>query len=273
MVEEIGGEVREREIKREPLRISVAMIVKDEELNLPRTLESVRWADEIVVVDSGSTDRTVAVARAAGARVVEQEWLGFAAQKNFAISQCSGEWVLSLDADEAVDEELRGEIERGVAGVSGCDAFYVNRKNYFLGRWMKHAGFYPDRKLRLFRKGTAWFEERAVHESIKFNGPSKTLRGNLLHYAYPTLESYFEHMNRYSSLGAAEAAKRSRKAGLVTDLVFRPLLTFIYNYVFRLGFLDGREGLLLNLYHAVYVSSKYAKLWSLSAGRTGKKTR
>ncbi len=247
------------------LRVSVAMIVKNEAANLPRTLESVRWADDIVVVDSGSSDETVEIARAAGARVLEQQWLGFAAQKNFAISQCSNDWVLSLDADEVVDEELRREIERVVSGASSCEGFYLNRKNYFLGRWIRRAGFYPDAKLRLFRKNKVWFEERAVHESMKFNGPTERLRGSLLHFAYPTLEAYFEHMNRYSSLGAEEAAKRSKRAGLVTDVVLRPLLTFVYNYIFRLGFLDGPEGFLLNLFHAFYVSSKYAKLWSLAA--------
>lgn len=248
------------------------MIVKDEAANLPATLASVRWADEIVVVDSGSTDGSVELAREAGARVIHQEWLGFGAQKNFAISQCGGEWVLSLDADEVVDEELRREIERvlSISGQNACQAFYVNRKNYFLGRWIRHAGFYPDAKLRLFRKGTVWFEERAVHESMKFDGPPERLRGNLQHHAYPTLESYFEHMNRYSSLGAGEAAKNGRRAGLIADVVLRPMLTFVYNYGFRLGFLDGREGFLLNLYHGFYVSSKYAKLWALGVRRTGR---
>lgn len=252
------------------VRLSVAMIVKDEAANLPATLASVRWADEIVVVDSGSTDGSVEIAREMGARVIHQDWLGFGTQKNFAISQCGGKWVLSLDADEVVDEELHREIERVVSGKSGCDAFYVNRKNYFLGRWIRRAGFYPDEKLRLFRKGAVWFEERAVHESMKFDGQWERLKGNLLHHAYPTLESYFEHMNRYSSLGASEAAKNGRRAGLIADVVLRPLLTFVYNYGFRLGFLDGREGFLLNLYHAFYVSSKYAKLWALGAGRTGR---
>ena len=257
------------ESNEDKVRLSVAMIVKDEAANLPATLASVRWADEIVVVDSGSTDGSVEIAREAGSRVIHQDWLGFGSQKNFAISQCGGEWVLSLDADEVVDYELRREIERVVAEQSGCSAFYVNRKNHFLGRWIRHAGFYPDAKLRLFRKGTVWFEERAVHESMKFDGPTKNLKGNLLHAAYPTLESYFEHMNRYSSLGAAEAAKNGRRAGLIADVVLRPVLTFVYNYGFRLGFLDGLEGFLLNLYHAFYVSSKYAKLWALGAGRTG----
>lgn len=252
------------------LRISVAIIAKNEEANLARTLDSVRWADEIVVVDSGSTDGTVEIARTACARVIVHEWLGFAAQKNFAIAQCGGEWVLSLDADEVVDEALKGEILRVVSGRAGCKAFYINRKNYFLGRWMRFAGFYPDAKLRLFRKGKVWFEERAVHESIKFDGPTERLRGNLLHHAYPTLEAYFDHMNRYSSLGAIEAAKKGRTAGLMVDAVMRPVLTFLYNYFFRLGFLDGREGFLLNLYHASYVSSKYAKLWSFGAQRIGK---
>jgi glycosyltransferase involved in cell wall biosynthesis len=251
-------------------RFSVAMIVKDEAANLPATLRSVSWAEEILVVDSGSTDDSIAIALAAGARVIEQEWLGFGAQKNFAISQCSGDWVLSLDADEVVDDELRQDIQRVTSSCGGCSAFSISRKNLFLGRWIRYAGFYPDAKLRLFRKGTVWFEERAVHESMKFSGETERLKGNLLHNAYPTLECYFEHMNRYSSLGATEAVQNGRRAGLVRDVVIRPLLTFLYNYGIRLGFLDGGEGLLLNLYHAFYVSSKYAKLWRLSAGRTGK---
>jgi hypothetical protein len=145
--------------------------------------------------------------------------------------------------------------------------YFVSRKNLFLGRWIEHGGFWPDRKLRLFQRGAASFEERLVHEDAKLNeGVSGQLRGALLHHSYPTLSDYIEHMNRYSSLGAEMVvAKREGKVEFsVSNIVVRPLATFIYNYFFRLGFLDGPEGLLLHLYHALYVSWKYAKAWELS---------
>jgi hypothetical protein len=133
-----------------------------------------------------------------------------------------------------------------------------------MGRWIKHGGFWPDPKMRLFRKGTARFENRAVHEDARLSGLSGRLKGALVHHSYPTLADYIEHMNRYSSLGAEMAVAKGLGGFSGFDIVLRPLATFIYNYFFRLGFLDGREGLLLHLYHAVYVSWKYAKAWELS---------
>src|SRR5471032_2761918 len=154
--------------------LSVAIVTLNEEAALVRTLASVAWAEEIVVVDSGSTDRTVEIARSYGARVIEREWPGFAAQKNFAIEQCTGTWVLSLDADEELTPELQLEIQTLVASDPALDAFYLKRRNYFLGRWIRHGGFYPDAKLRLLRReatgGTPKFADRAVHETIAFNG-------------------------------------------------------------------------------------------------------
>ena len=247
--------------------LSVAIVTLNEEETLARTLASVAWAEEIVVVDSGSTDRTAEIARSFGARVIEREWPGFAAQKNFAIAQCSGTWVLSLDADEELTPELQQEIKRLLASNPPLDAYYLKRRNYFLGRWIKHGGFYPDAKLRLFRRtdGTPMFGERAVHETIAFDGNASTLDYDLIHHAYPTLETYIEHMDRYSTLGSellVTAGKVSRSLpAFVCNVFLVPQLTFIWNYIFRLGFLDGCEGLLLHLYHATYTSWKYAKAW------------
>jgi glycosyltransferase involved in cell wall biosynthesis len=248
--------------------LSIAIITLNEEANLPRTLASVAWADEIVVVDSGSTDSTRAIAQAQGARFVVGPWHGFAAQKNFALSLCTADWILSLDADEVVTPELAASIRKAVDAGSPRTAYSVARRNLFLGRWIRHGGYYPDRKLRLFRRGQATFRETPVHETVEFGGRVETLSGDLLHDAYPTLESYLEHMQRYSTLGAGIAMQRGRSGqtlpGFLNGVLVKPIATFLYNYVLRAGFLDGREGLLLHLYHSAYVSWKYAKAWELA---------
>lgn len=253
-----------------PLTLSVAIITKNEEANLARTLGSVRWAGEIVIVDSGSTDRTAAIAREFNAKFFVEEWKGFGTQKNSAIAKCTGDWVLALDADEEVSAELAEEIRALLNGIPAHEAYFLPRRNFFLGRWIRHGGYYPDPKLRLFRRGTAEFEERAVHETIRPTGPAGQLRGDLLHHAYPTLDTYIEHMNRYSALGATQAAARGRTSrspfAFLWYVWLIPVFTFKYNYIFRLGFLDGREGLLLHLYHSAYVSWKYAKAWELKRG-------
>ena len=251
--------------------LSVAIITQDEERNLARTLASVRFADEVIVVDSGSTDRTVAIAEESGAKVFVREWPGFAAQKNFAIAQCKGDWVLSLDADEEMSPELATQIRLLLPTNPPADAYFLNRRNLFLGRWIKRGGYYPDAKLRLFRRTAAnfsqqpHFEERPVHETITFDGEASRLDFDLIHHAYPTLEDYLEHMDRYSTLGAellVEQGRVSKSYGaFYWNILIVPHLTFFYNYIFRLGFLDGREGLLLHAYHSVYVSWKYSKAW------------
>jgi glycosyltransferase involved in cell wall biosynthesis len=277
------------------MNLSVVIITFNEEANIGRTLASVQplVADgkgEIIVVDSGSTDRTVEIAKSFGAKVFVEEWRGFAAQKNSAIDKAAGDWILSLDADEEPDSELIEELtghsdhtaaagngsrewcltmeHRGLEFLKGRPVgFLVRRKNYFLGRWIRHGGFWPDSKLRLFRRGVGRFEDRVVHEDVRVSGPTKPIPyGALVHHSYPTLSDYIEHMNHYSSLGAEMVvAKGNGKVRFsVINIVLRPLVTFVYNYCFRLGFLDGREGLLLHLYHAIYVSWKYAKAWDLS---------
>jgi glycosyltransferase involved in cell wall biosynthesis len=249
--------------------LSVVIITYNEETNIGRTLESVmplvaNGKGEIIVVDSGSTDRTVEIARSFGAKVFVEEWKGYAAQKNSAIEKATGEWILSLDADEEVDRQLVDEIQAALSSEPKPAGFFIPRKNKFLGRWIRHGGFWPDPKLRLFRKGMAKFEDRQVHEDARLlDGASGKLTGALIHHSYPTLSDYIDHMNRYSSLAAEMLVAKGKVRFSVINIVVRPVATLIYNYFFRLGFLDGREGLLLHLYHAVYVSWKYAKAWEL----------
>ena len=271
--------------------LSVVIITHNEEPNIGRTLASVKplVADgkgevEIIVVDSGSTDRTIEIAKSFGAKVFIEEWKGYAAQKNSAIDKAEGDWILSLDADEEADEELNGALRHYILGETAhsfrdridvhrksflattVTALQIRRKNYFLRRWIRHGGFWPDPKLRLFRRGAGRFQERAVHETLQVTGNSRQFpTGAIIHHSYPTLADYIDHMNRYSSLGAEMAVAKGRRGFSVFNIVLRPLATFIYNYFFRLGFLDGREGLLLHLYHAVYVSWKYAKAWDLAS--------
>ncbi|HLX86494.1 MAG TPA: glycosyltransferase family 2 protein [Terriglobales bacterium] len=278
--------------------LSVVIIAHNEEANIGRTLASVKplVADgkgEVIVVDSGSKDRTVEIAKSFGAKVFIEEWKGYAAQKNSAIEKAEGDWILSLDADEEVEPGLAGEIYAVMHGHFGADSidrdslevvekvmaveeaetrgetsfpvgFRIPRKNFFLGRWIKHGGFWPDPKLRLFQKGAALFEARLVHEdAVLAAGISEELKNSLLHHSYPTLADYIDHMNRYSSLGAEMLVAKGRSRFSIFNIVLRPAATCFYNYFLRLGFLDGREGLLLHLYHAVYVSWKYAKAWEL----------
>ena len=267
------------------MTLSVVIITHNEEANLGRTLASVMplvssGKGEIIVVDSGSTDRTVEIAKSFGAKVFVEEWKGYAAQKNSAIDKATGDWILSLDADEEVGDVAREFILLVLSGshdvLNHSAGFWFSRRNFFLGRWIRHGGFYPDYKLRMFKRGGGRFEDRAVHEDVKLQSGQHAYdaalhydlggRFDLLHHSYPTLSDYIEHMNRYSSLGAEMVVARGNGnvRFSVINIVLRPLATFIYNYFFRLGFLDGREGLLLHLYHASYVSWKYAKAWELS---------
>jgi glycosyltransferase involved in cell wall biosynthesis len=249
--------------------ISIAIVACNEAANIGRTLASViDFADEIILIDSGSSDGTPEIARSFGekVRLFEEPWKGFACQKNSAIDKATGDWVLLLDADEAVSPELVVELRTLLAGNPEFSAYMIPRLNQIFGRWMRHGGFYPDHKLRLFRKGAARIPEDVdVHETPKTNEPTGTLKHDLLHYQYPTLAQYIEHMDRYSSASVAAAVGKGRTSrslgAFLVNVVVNPATTFVKNYIFRGGFLDGREGLLLHLYHSVYVSWKYAKAW------------
>ena len=243
----------------------MVIVTLNEAANLPRTLASVRFASEIVIVDSGSTDATIEIAEDAGARLFEEPWKGFAQQKNSGIGHAIGDWVLSLDADEEVSPELAREIQALLASSPEYNAYRIPRLNHFLGRPLKHGGYWPDPKLRLFRRGAARFEDRPVHETMQADCAVGQLKGVLLHRCYPTLEEYIEHMNRYSSAGAEMLVKAGRTSrsfpAFLWNALMNPAATFVYNYIFRLGFLDGREGLLQHLNHSFYIHWKFVKAW------------
>ena len=243
--------------------LSISIITKNEQANIRRTLESVGWADEIVVVDSGSIDDTVSICREYTPNAYAQDWLGFAKQKNFAIDKTTKDWVLSLDADEPIEPALAEEIRRIISSPDAFDGYLIPRKTYFLGKWIKHGGWYPDFNLRLFRRGKGRFQERAVHEAIQVHGTIGRTVHAIEHHAYPDLASYMSSINRYSSLAVEVMSSRgiTTWASSWVNILFRPLLTFFLKYFLRFGFLDGKHGLILNLFHSYYVFAKYGKAW------------
>jgi glycosyltransferase involved in cell wall biosynthesis len=252
--------------------LSVAMITMNEEANLPRTLKSIRWAEEIIVVDSGSQDRTIEIAQSFGARTSFHAFGGHGEQKNVALDLCTSDWILLLDADEVLTSELQTEIQQTLAGEPQYGAYWIPRLNLYFGRWIRHGGFYPDHKLRLFRRGAARLSEGVgPHSTPQFSGLRGTLKHDMLHYAYPTLAIYLEHMNRYSSEIAQLLHQRGRDSkslpAFLWNTVLNPAATFVYNYILRLGFFDGREGLLLHLNHSVYIHWKFIKAWRLGQGK------
>ena len=248
--------------------LSVCIITHNEEANIARTLASVKAiAQEIIVVDSGSADATVELAQEGGAKVFVEKWKGFAAQKNSALAKAGCDWTLSLDADEEVSAELAASIAALLAPggrAPECDGYMMARRNLYLGRWLKRSGYYPDRKLRLVKREMAEWEPLAVHEKMRPRGKIGVLPGDLIHHAYPTLEKFIEHANRYSTIGGQMVAEKRRAGFSLFNILVRPAVAFFYRYFLRLGFLDGREGLLVQLTHASYVSWKYAKAWEAS---------
>jgi len=241
-------------------RLSVVVITVNEEDRLRRCLESVAWADEIVVVDSESEDKTVEIARVFTDHVVVRPWAGFAPQKNFGIDRATGDWILSLDADEEVSPELVREIRTVLAGASASDGFRISRRNIFWDRWVRHGRLYPDWQIRLFRRGRGRFVEHDVHESVEVSGPVGELAGDLVHRSYRDVADFLARTNRYTTLAADEWV-RSRKPFGASDFVLRPLGRFLSMYVVHRGFLDGWRGFLLAVLYAYYVFIRSVKIW------------
>ena len=226
------------------MNISVIIIAKNEAASIARCLESVSWAGEVIVLDSGSTDDTVAICRRHTQHVYETDWPGFGPQKNRALQRASGEWVLSLDADEWVTPQLRDEILNAVSQPEEATAFRLPRLSSFCGRFMRHSGWWPDYVIRLFRRGAARFSDDAVHEQVIADGKTGTLRNPIMHETFVDLDELLVKMNNYSSLAAREMHERKRKTGL-SGAVLRGIWAFFRTYVLRGGFLDGREGFML----------------------------
>lgn len=245
--------------------LSVIVITCNESARLRACLESVAFAGEVVVLDSGSTDDTVAIARSMGARVSQSaDWPGFGPQKNRALDLATGTWVLSIDADERVTARLREQIEAAVAGGK-FDAYSVGRRSSYCGQYMNHSGWYPDRVLRLIRRGSARFSNALVHEALQFHGPIGRLEGELLHESYPDLESVLDKVNRYSTAGA-QALHHEGVKGSLGKALAHGLWAFVRTYLLKRGFLDGRLGLALAISNAEGTYYRYLKLWLLQRG-------
>jgi len=244
--------------------LSVIVIAKDEEASIARTLESVAFADEVVVVDSGSTDRTVAIARGLGAKVtINADWPGFGPQKNRALDLATGDWVLSLDADEWLTAESAEEIRRVVgANAAEVAAYRMPRRSSFCGRFLRHSGWWPDYVLRLFRRGRARFSDDVVHERVIADGKIGTLSLPIMHETFVDLEDLVDKMNRYSTHGARQLQREGKSSSLV-EAIARALWAFFRTYVLRAGFLDGREGFMLAWATAEGTYYRYAKLMRL----------
>ncbi|MFQ5606399.1 MAG: glycosyltransferase family 2 protein [Candidatus Zixiibacteriota bacterium] len=241
--------------------LSVIIITKNEERNIQECLESVAWAGEIVLADSGSTDRTVEIAERHGARVKRVEWEGFGLTKQRALESVSGEWALSIDADERVTAELAREIREAITRQDAA-GYEIPRLTNFVGRWIRHSGWYPDPVLRLFRRERGRFSPAAVHESVILSGNCKRLKNHLLHYSYRSLEDYIARMNRYTSLAARELFEKEAPFSYWQPLL-KPLAVATKRYFLKLGFLDGWAGAQIAILSAVYVFLKYAKLRQL----------
>ena len=246
------------------MTLSVIVIAKDEEASIARTLESVAFADEVVVVDSGSTDRTVAIARGLGAKVtINADWPGFGPQKNRALDLATGDWVLSLDADEWLTAESAEEIRRVVgANAAEVAAYRMPRRSSFCGRFLRHSGWWPDYVLRLFRRGRARFSDDVVHERVIADGKIGTLSLPIMHETFVDLEDLVDKMNRYSTHGARQLQREGKSSSLV-EAIARALWAFFRTYVLRAGFLDGREGFMLAWATAEGTYYRYAKLMRL----------
>jgi glycosyltransferase involved in cell wall biosynthesis len=241
--------------------LSVTIITRNAASQLEGCLASVAFAEEVLVVDSGSTDRTVELAARSGARVIAKEWLGFGPQKQFAVESAEHDWVLCLDADESLSEALRESIIAELKAPRGF-VYAMPRRNRFLGRWLRHGEGYPDWSVRLFHRKHARWGDETVHEKVVTVQPVLRLRGDLLHDSAETLEKYLEKQNRYTSL-QAEALHASGRRATLLQLVFSPSLRFVKFYVLRLGFLDGVAGLVHIAIGCMNTFNKYAKLKAL----------
>jgi glycosyltransferase involved in cell wall biosynthesis len=253
------------------MRISACVIAKDEADRIGPCLDSLAFCDEVLVLDSGSRDGTPDLCRGRGARVVETDWPGWVAQKNRAASLASHDWVLSLDADERLDEDLRRRLEEVRSGrepgADGPVAYEMRRRLFYMGRWLKHGGLYPEWRARLFDRRRARWGGGDPHDRIETDGPVERIRdGHIDHHSYRSLSDHLAKLDRFSTAAAEEMARRGKRCSLFS-LLWRPRLHFLKSYLLRLGFLDGRPGLVFAQLSSAYTLAKYAKLWEMTRGK------
>lgn len=249
------------------MKISVVIITLNEEDRLEETLKSCREiADEIVVIDSYSTDRTIDIAKKYTANIYKNVFIDYSSQKNFAKDKAKNEWILNLDADERISETLKAEIIKlKHANNILADGFFMNRKTYYLGRWIKHSGWYPDRKLRLFKKDKGQWQGR-VHERLVLKGHSLRLNGDIIHYTYRDMDDHLNRINRYSRMQAQDIVKKGKKLLFIRALTLPPI-TFLRFYIWKLGILDGFAGLVIALVSSWATAQKYLKAMEIKKGK------
>ncbi len=246
------------------MEISFCIITQDEEENMESLLNNIKSvADEIIIVDSGSKDKTVEISERMGAKVFFNNWIDYSTQKNFAISRAKKDWVFVMDADERLSEVLIDSIkklkEKNKIDVEG---FIINRKSYYLGKFINHSGWYPDAKVRLFKKGSGSFYGKYVHEGFRFNGNSEKIEGDVIHYSYKNLNDHIERIRKYSFL-SAKRMKEEGKSFKFYRLIFNPFFGFLKHFFFKLGFLDGFHGFVIASLTSYYVFLKYLFLWEI----------
>jgi glycosyltransferase involved in cell wall biosynthesis len=243
-------------------RVSVTIITLNEADHVAAAIDSAAWADEVVVVDAGSTDGTLDIARAKGATVYTRPWTGYVDQKNFAAERAAHDWIFSLDADERIPHALAAELRRLLAADPSAPAYRLPRVTFHLGRWIRTTDFYPDFQARLYDRRRARWQGRYVHESVAADGPVGRLTNELEHYSYRDLRDQLDRINHYTTLAARQMHEDGRRAGLV-DLWIHPPAAFLRNFVLRRGFLDGAAGFIISAANAYSVFLKFAKLWEL----------
>jgi glycosyltransferase involved in cell wall biosynthesis len=248
-------------------KITALIIAFNEEKNLRDCLGSIKWVDEIIVIDSFSTDKTVEIAKEFTDKVIQRKWEGFASQRKFSLRQATNDWILSLDADERITNELKSSIQKVLAGDSPVDGYKIARRNYFLGKWIESAFWYPDYQMRLFRKSRARMDDKLIHEGFEIDGKVGILEGDIIHYSYQSLQEAISKINNYSSLAAKQ--KEDKKVGAV-DIVFRPLSAFITDFFSRKGYRDGFYGFLVAGMNAMTTLMTYTKIWERQRAKLGK---
>ena len=249
--------------QKDKVLVSAKIICYNEEKKIRRALESVKWCDEIVIVDSGSIDKTLDICREYTDKIYHNDWIGYIEQKQFALSKCSHEWVVSIDADEAVDETLKENIIKVINNPDpNINGYKISRVIYFLDRWWKRGGWYPEYRLRFFRKDKAKFGGENPHDKVILEGESARLGGIIEHYTYDSFSHQINTMNKFSQIGA-ESLHRKRKRFSLFKLIFSPLSRFVKFYFIKKGFMEGIAGFILAINAAFYVFSKYAKLWEI----------
>ena len=241
-------------------RVAVIITTFNEEINVADCIESVLWADEILLVDSFSTDRTVSIAEKFPIKILQRQYFGSAAQKNWAIDRVEQEWVLIIDADERVPERLAAEILSVLASEPAVNGYYIRRENVFIDKVIRHSGWSTDKVVRLFRRDKARYPNRRVHADLEIEGPVPVLKNPFLHYTFRTFEQYFPKFLNYAEWGAAQAFRDGRRTGIV-EILIRPSWRFLRTYFVQLGFLDGMHGFVLCVLQAFGSFLKYARLW------------